>query len=135
MLIATLTFTTALTGVASPQGTASQKTAPTKSPGAETYTKVEDTNEFGLHIETELTMVRGTPDDNGPVSGKVTSLIVAGKPAELVTHDIVDNAWVVTKAYRRIKIIGVYSGGLVIWLTPSQRTRIKALLRTSKSGK
>jgi hypothetical protein len=133
LFIVFVALTTA--GLASAQATGSKKTAPKKSPGAETYTKVEDTNAFGLHIETELTMLRGTPDDNGPVTGKVTSLIVAGKPAELVTHDIVDDAWVVTKAFGRIKVTGAYSGGLVIWLTPSQRTQIKALLQSSKSGK
>lgn len=135
MLVAMLTFAVAPLGLASPQGTAPQTTTPKKSPVAETYTKVKDPDEFGLHIETELTMLRRSPDDNGPVSGNVTSLIVGGKPAELVTNQIVDDKWVVTKKFGRIKITGAYSGGLVFWLTPSQRTQIKALLRSSKSAK
>ncbi len=112
-----------------------KKTDGTKQPAAEVYTKVEDPSALGLQIEVEATLMRGTPNDDGPVEGKVTSLTVGGKPLALVSSAIVNDAkgsWVATKAYGRIRVSGAYSGGIMFWLTPSQRTNLKALYRSQK---
>lgn len=80
--------------------------------------------------------MRGTPNDDGPVQGKVTSLTVGGKPLALVSGEIVNDnkgSWVVTKAYGRIRISGAYSGGIMFWLTPSQRMSLKAFSQTANS--
>jgi hypothetical protein len=109
---------------------ATKKTEGTKQPTPEVYTKVEDPSALGLHIEVEATLMRGTPNDDGPVQGKVTSLTVGGKPLALVSSEIANDergSWVATKAYGRIRVSGAYSGGIMLWLTPSQRTSLKAL--------
>lgn len=128
---------TVLGSFAEPQasGTAAKKTDATKRPAAEVYAKVEDASALGLDIEIETTMLRGTPNDDGPVNGKVSSLTVGGKPLALVSPEIVNDgkgSWVVTKAYGRIRVSGAYSGGIMFWLTPSQRASLKALYHAPK---
>jgi len=120
---------------AAPSSAATKKTEGTKPPAAEVYTKVEDPSALGLQIEVEATMMRGTPNDDGPVQGKVTSLTVGRKPLALVSSEIVNDekgSWVATKAYGRIRVSGAYSGGIMFWLTPSQRTSLKALYHAPK---
>ena len=71
--------------------------------------------------------------------GKVASLTVGGKKLELVSSEIAQDAkersWIVTKNYGRIRITSAYSGGLVLWLTPSQKESLKALYHTAKSSR
>jgi len=118
-----------------PSSASTKKTEGTKQPAAEVYTKVEDPSALGLQIEVAATSMMATPNDDGAVNGKVTSLTVGGKPLALVSSEIVNDekgSWVATKAYGRIRVSGAYSGGIMFWLTPLQRTSLKALYRAPK---
>lgn len=70
----------------------------------------------------------------GHVEGKVDNVAIGGKPLELSSNEIVNDgsgSWVVTKTYGRIRVSGG-SYGMVVWLTPSQKARLKALFLETK---
>jgi hypothetical protein len=120
-----------------PPSTPAQSGAVNPKPVApEKYERLNNPRELGLDIEVQATLTRGTPNDDGVVEGKVASLTVGGKKLELVSSDIAQDAkersWIVTKNYGRIRITSAYSGGLILWLTPSQKESLKALYHSGK---
>ena len=141
---ATQPATAGSAGAATPSAAAQQPPALTpqsntvnpKQAVPEKYKRLADPRELGLHIAVQTTLLRGTPNDDGAVEGKVTSLTVGGKKLELASSDIAqdakDRSWIVTKDYGRIRITGAYSGGLILWLTPSQKESLKALYLSGK---
>jgi len=96
---------------------------------------VDPSRNFGITAQLSLRSMDQAGDCSGDIEGTVDMIMVGSKPLEMVTNAIVhdgDKAWIVTKQYGKIRISGGYAGdnppsGLCFWLTPSQKTRIKAL--------
>ena len=130
-----------VTAQSAQKGTATQSAPPNRpatTSGHQTAEKYElFKDRFG--ITAPLVRVRNMTqagDCSGNIEGTVDLLVIARKPVELVTNDIVHDGgkdWIVTKQYGRIRISGGFVGdnppnGLCFWTTPSQNARIRPLL-------
>lgn len=130
-------FALTTSGLASAQGTASQKTAPAKT-AAEKYEAVTNPSELGLDVQVAASRVEFGNNPGGPVEGKITSLTIGGKELALTSPEIVqdDGSWITTKDYGKIKIAsGALGRGLVIYLKPSQKASLMKLYNATKSSK
>jgi len=90
--------------------------------------------DFGIdEVALSLTYFAQSPDDSGDVRGKVDYVLLRGKSLDLETKNIVHEgrkAFVVTKAYGKIRISGGYAqdcppNGLCLWLTPAQQAQLR----------
>ena len=100
-------------------------------PTEEQYEKVDPRE---LYIVFEASLQSLTVDAAGniiEIEGVVTRLAVGDKPIELSSDKILlegTDAFVVTKDYGKIKITSTSTGGVTIWLKPSQKEKLKELL-------
>ena len=115
------------------------KEAATAASGKQTpeqYELLKDpSGHFGIVAQLRAKSMEQAGDCSGDIEGSIDMLALGGKQVELVTNEIVHDggkAWIVTKQYGKIRISGGYAGdnppsGLCFWMTPSQKTRIRAI--------
>jgi hypothetical protein len=103
---------------------------------AEDYQLIKDPyKEVGIMLQIKAKSMIQNSSCTGDIDGKVDEVDVYGSPTsppfplELETNNIVhesNKAWIVTKAYGKIRVAGGY-GGLCLWLTPSQQVALRRL--------
>jgi hypothetical protein len=109
-------FVLAWTLVACVSQAAEQKT--------EKYAILEDPGEIGLVIEADLNYNA----DSGSIFGEVKKVTVGGKPLELVRNVIVNDNGRIKISHGR----GMFER--LVWLTPSQKARLKAVYLENRSS-
>jgi hypothetical protein len=111
---------------------------PTSTPIPLTATLVEqyqkiDSNELDIVVEGSLKSLLVDSDGNiDDVEGTVTKLTVEGKLIGLSSDKILlegREAFIATKDYGKIKITFNSTGGVTAWLKPSQKERLKELVK------
>ena len=108
----------------------------------EKYELLQNPEDIGLTVIPDAITQTGTAGipSSFDIEGTIKQVFVGSKEIALLTHDIVhdhNKAWISTKNYGKIGISSGdgsedSTGGIYLWLTPSQKAMLKKLYTKSK---